>query len=41
MARVYTDMIRYGKINPKTNEAWKLEDVPNRYRAEVEKILEE
>lgn len=41
MARVYADMIRYGKINPKTHKAWDLEDVPIRNRAEVKKILEE
>lgn len=41
MARVYADMIKAKKINPKTQEVWKIEDVPARYQEEVRRILEE
>jgi len=41
MAKVYADLIRYKKINSKTGQPWKLADVPERYRAEVERILGE
>lgn len=41
MARVFADLIRGKKINPKTGEVWRLEDVPERYREEVRRILEE
>jgi len=41
MARVYADMIKNHKINPKTNTAWTINDVPQRYKAEVQRILDE
>lgn len=41
MARVYADMIRYQKINPNTNQPWTINDVPQKYRAEVQRILDE
>lgn len=40
MAKVYADKIRYEKINAKTGETWKLEDVPKKYLDEVIRILE-
>jgi len=41
MARVFADRIRYQKINPKTNLPWTINDVPEKYRAEVQRILDE
>lgn len=32
MARFYGTKILHGEINQKTGEAWKLEDVPMRWR---------
>lgn len=41
MARIYADLIRYHKINPKTGMTWTIEDVPAKYQEEVRRILEE
>ncbi len=41
MVRFYGTKIKNGTINPKTGEAWKLEDVPTRWRADVEAWLAE
>ena len=41
MAKIYLRKIRGEEVNPATGEAWKLEDVPVRWRAEVESLLEE
>ncbi len=41
MAKIYLRKIRGEEINPATGEVWKLEDVPVRWRAEVESLLEE
>lgn len=41
MAKIYADLIKKQAINPKTGKEYKLEDVPERLRAEVEKLLEE
>jgi hypothetical protein len=41
MAKIYLRKIRGEEVNPATGEVWKLEDVPARWRAEVESLLEE
>ena len=41
MAKIYLRKIKGEEINPATGEVWKLEDVPLRWRAEVESLLEE
>ena len=41
MAKIYLRKIKGEEINPATGEVWKLEDVPLRWRSEVEKLLEE
>ena len=41
MAKIYLRKIKGEEINPATGEAWKLADVPIRWRAEVEVLLEE
>lgn len=41
MAKVYADKIRYKKINSATGQPWTINDVPERYRAEVQRILDE
>ena len=41
MAKIYLRKIKGEEINPATGEVWKLEDVPARWRAEVESLLEE
>ena len=41
MAKIYLRKIKSEEINPATGEVWKLEDVPARWRAEVESLLEE
>lgn len=41
MAKIYLRKIKNEEINPATGEVWKLEDVPARWRAEVESLLEE
>ena len=40
MAKLYAQKIRNNEINALTGEAWKLEDVPMLWRAEVEALLE-
>jgi hypothetical protein len=39
MAKLYLLKINNKEINPQTGEAWKLEDVPMLWRAEVEAML--
>lgn len=41
MAKIYADLIIKGAINPKTNAAYVLEDVPSALREKVRKIIEE
>ena len=41
MAKIYLRKIKGEEISPVTGEAWKLADVPIRWRAEVESLLEE
>lgn len=41
MAYVFADLIKNKKINPKTNLPWTINDVPEKYRAEVQRILDE
>ena len=41
MAKLFLNKIKSGEINPLTNEAWKLEDVPMLWRAEVQALLDE
>ncbi len=40
MAKIYARKIYEGAINPKTGEAWRLEDVSARWREATEKELE-
>lgn len=39
MAKLYAKKIMNGEINAATGEPWKLEDVPERWRASVEGML--
>ena len=39
MAKLYLQKINNQEINAQTGEAWKLEDVPILWRAEVEGLL--
>jgi hypothetical protein len=41
MAKIYLRKIRGEEVNPATGEVWKLEDVPVRWRSEVESLLDE
>jgi len=41
MAKIYYRKIVAGDINPATREAWKIEDVPERWREEVKSLLDE
>lgn len=41
MAKLYAQKINNQEINALTGEAWKLEDVPMLWRAEVQALLEE
>jgi hypothetical protein len=41
MAKIYLRKIRSEEVNPATGEVWKLEDVPVRWRSEVESLLDE
>ena len=41
MAKLYAQKITNKEMNQQTNEAWKLEDVPMLWRAEVEALLEQ
>ena len=40
MAKIYYRKITTGDINPATGEAWKSNDVPDRWRDEVQALLE-
>jgi len=39
MAKLYYRKIVAGDINPATGEIWKIEDVPERWREEVQELL--
>lgn len=41
MAKIYARKIINGEINQETGQIWKLADVPIRWRAATEKILNE
>ena len=41
MAKLFLNKIKSGEINSATGDAWKLEDVPMLWRAEVEAMLEQ
>ena len=41
MAKLYAQKITNNEINALTGEAWKLEDVPMLWRAEVQALLDE
>lgn len=41
MAKIYYRKIKDGAINPETGEAWKLDDVPARWREQVREMLYE
>ena len=41
MAKLYAQKVTNKEINQQTNEAWKLEDVPMLWRAEVKAMLEQ
>lgn len=41
MAKLYAQKITNKEMNQQTNEAWKLEDVPMLWRAEVEEMLDQ
>lgn len=40
MAKIYHRKILNGEINPATDEAWTIDDVPERWRAEVEEMFD-
>lgn len=40
MVKIYVRKIREKAINPKTGEAWVVEDVPEKWRSAVAKELE-
>lgn len=39
--KIFYRKIKNKEVNPLTEEEWQLEDVPVRWRAEVESLLEE
>ena len=41
MAYVYADLIRKGTINPKTGKSYTIDDVPERIREHVRKVIED
>lgn len=41
MVAFYVEKIKNKTMNPSTDQAWKIEDVPNLWRAKVEKALQE
>ena len=41
MAKIYADLIKRSVINPKTGEAYRLEDVPKALRKKVAELLGE
>lgn len=40
MAKLYFKKITNGDIHPITNEAWTIDDVPERWREGVQKLLD-
>lgn len=40
MAKIYAKKILEHAINPNTGEEWRLDDVPQRWREAVRKIIE-
>lgn len=40
MVKLYIKKILEGAINPTTGEAWKIDDVPERWREQVREALE-
>lgn len=40
MAKLYFKKITNGDIHPITNEAWTIDDVPERWREEVQTLLD-
>jgi len=40
MAKIYYRKIMAGEINPNTGEAWSINDVPERWREEVQALLD-
>jgi len=40
MTKIYYRKIIAGDINPATGEAWKIDDVPERWRDEVQALLD-
>jgi len=40
MAKIYYRKILSGDINPSTGETWSINDVPERWRAEVQAMLD-
>ena len=41
MVKFYVDKIQRGVVNPKTGEAWKVDDVPKLWKSKVEAALAE
>ena len=41
MAKIYAAKTRNHATNPATGREWRIEDVPARWRDDVEKLLEE
>lgn len=41
MAKIYYNKIKSGAINPKTGKPWEIYDVPDKWRGEVERMLED
>ena len=40
MAKLYFKKITGGEVNPATGKAWVIDDVPSRWRAEVQAMLD-
>lgn len=40
MTKIYIRKITEKSINPLTGEAWKIDDVPDRWREDVQRALE-
>ena len=40
MAKIYYRKITGGEVNPSTGKAWVIDDVPERWRAEVQAMLD-
>ena len=41
MVKLYLNKIMNGEVNPKTQEAWCIADVPTLWRAEVQEAVDE